>query len=187
MDSKMKWNIKHKAHLIDLEEPNHNSRLQNMLTYLHGGTALDLACGLGGNSLLLARRNYVVEAIDISEVACNYLKEHAENLNLTISPHVEDLNKLNDFHMRKSSYDLVVMAYYLNRSLFPLVKTIIKENGYFFMETYYLSEQNRHVGVSDRYKLNSQELLVQFSDWKVLFYEENEFEGRQTIFCQKPN
>ena len=33
------------------------------------GTALDLACGLGGNALFLAREGQTVSALDISPVA----------------------------------------------------------------------------------------------------------------------
>jgi 2-polyprenyl-3-methyl-5-hydroxy-6-metoxy-1,4-benzoquinol methylase len=33
-----------------------------------GGRALDLACGLGGNAVFLARRGFEVDAVDISEV-----------------------------------------------------------------------------------------------------------------------
>jgi tellurite methyltransferase len=50
------------------------------------------------------------------------------------------------------------------------------------METFYLSPKNENQGVSNHYKLQPGELLADFSDWKVLFYEENEQEGRQTIF-----
>jgi tellurite methyltransferase len=53
------------------------------------------------------------------------------------------------------------------------------------METYYQSPYIEEQGVSDQYKLNSNELLAEFGDWKVLYFEENEQEGWQSIFCQK--
>ena len=105
MDSKMKWNHKYQTLLNEQKKPDPNKRLQSLTPYLNGGVALDIACGLGGNSLLLAQNHYRVHAIDIS----------------------------------------------------------------------------------DRFKLHSKELLREFIDWKILFYEENEYEGRQTIFCQKHN
>jgi tellurite methyltransferase len=49
MDSKSKWNLKYEERLIQNEEPTPNKRF-----------ALDLACGLGGNSLFLAQLNYKV-------------------------------------------------------------------------------------------------------------------------------
>ncbi|MEH7355636.1 class I SAM-dependent methyltransferase [Neobacillus drentensis] len=185
MNTKSKWNTKHKDRLSDLIEPAPNPRLKDLSAYLNGGTALDLACGLGGNSLFLARLNFQVEAVDISDVAISYIQERAINDKLTIHPIVCDLTIWNELNWQNNSFDSVVITYYLDRTLFPLVKSIIKENGYFFMETYYQSPQNVNQGVSNQYKLQPKELLVEFGDWKVLMFEENKQEGRQTIFCQK--
>jgi tellurite methyltransferase len=185
MDSKTKWNRKHTQRITQLEEPSANPRLENLTAYLTGDTALDLACGLGGNSLFLARKNYQVEAIDISDVAINYIQEKKEEQNLNIYPQVCDLTDLSQHKWKHSPFDLVVITYYLDRSLFPMMKSMIKDNGYFFMETFYQTPQSENQSVSNQYKLQSKELLAEFEDWNVIFFEENEQEGRQTIFCQK--
>jgi 2-polyprenyl-3-methyl-5-hydroxy-6-metoxy-1,4-benzoquinol methylase len=185
MDTEAKWNSKHRERIDQLKVPVVNPRLQNLTAYLHGGTALDIACGLGANSLFLANRKYQVEAIDISDVAIKFVQEQARNNGLTIHPLVFDLTELDFLAWQKQSFSLVVMTYYLDRLLFPIVKSLIQQDGYFFMETFYHTPQNQHESVSNQYKLQSNELLLEFSDWKVLFFEENEQEGRQTIFCQK--
>ena len=185
MNTRSKWNAKHKERLYDLIEPAPNPRLKNLSAFLNGGTALDLACGLGGNSLFLARRNFQVQAVDISDVAINYIQEHSTNDKLNINPMVWDLTKCNELNWQNNSFDSVVITYYLDRKLFPILKSIIKENGYFFMETYYQSPQSVNQGVSNQYKLQPKELLAEFREWKVLSFEENEQEGRQAIFCQK--
>ncbi|WP_312469419.1 class I SAM-dependent methyltransferase [Neobacillus sp.] len=185
MNTRMKWNSKHKERVCEQKDPVPNPRLEKLFDFLKGGTALDLACGLGGNSLFLARMNYQVQSIDISDVAINYVQELATNNKLKIHPRVYDLTKWNDLNWQNSSFNLVVITYYLDRSLFPKVKNMIKENGYFFMETFYQSPQTENLGVSNQYKLLPKELLVEFGDWTVHFFEENEQEGRQTIFCQK--
>lgn len=184
MNTRTKWDTKHKERLDQLDEPLPNPRLKNLSAYLNGGTALDLACGLGGNSLFLARMNYQVQAMDISDVAINYIQEKAAKYNLNIYPRVCDLTDLNNLKWYNSPYDLVVITYYLDRSLYPILKSSIKENGYFFMETFYRTEHNQTQGISNEYKLQSKELLSEFGDWQVLFFEENEQEGRQTIFCK---
>ncbi|MBO0962790.1 class I SAM-dependent methyltransferase [Neobacillus sp. MM2021_6] len=185
MNSKTKWNRKYHERINVLKEPVPNPRLRNLSSYLMGGQALDLACGLGGNSLFLAEMKYEVKAIDISEVAITYIKTLATNNKLNIHPSVSDLTSGDKYHWGDTIFDLVIITYYLDRSLFPIVKTIIKELGYFFMETFYQSPQNDNQGVSNQYKLHSQELLTEFGDWTILFFEENKQEGRQTIFCQK--
>lgn len=185
MNSRMKWNSKHKARLDQQKPPEPNPRLRNLSANLTGGRALDLACGLGGNSFFLAQLNYEVEAIDISDVAIHYIQEQVSCGNLTIHPKVCDLTELNNQHLRNQTFDLVVITYYLDRSLFPLVKTLVKQDGYFFMETFYQSPQTENQGVSNQYKLQPKELLSEFGDWKVHFFEEDDNECRQTIFCKK--
>ncbi|MEH7299428.1 class I SAM-dependent methyltransferase [Neobacillus drentensis] len=185
MNSRMKWNSKHKERLDQQRLPEPNPRIKNLSAYLTGGRALDLACGLGGNSIFLAQLNYEVEAIDISDVAIHYIQEQVSRDNLTIHPKVYDLTELNNQHWRNQSFDLVVITYFLDRSLFPFVKNLVKEEGYFFMETFYQSPQNENQGVSNQYKLQPKELLTEFSDWKVHFFEEVDNESRQTIFCKK--
>lgn len=186
MNSKTKWNSKYQSRLNEnVLEPAVNPRLANLSSYLSGSKALDLACGLGGNSLFLANKNYHVEAVDISEVAVNFLKDKALQSLLTINPRVCDLTDLSHLAWKNDSFDLIVITYYLDRRLFPLVKNLIKEGGYFFMETYFLSKTGTKEEISSQYKLQPKELLSEFKDWSVVFFEENEQEGRQSIFCQK--
>lgn len=185
MDSKTKWNRKYKQRLNELIEPGPSPRLKSQSVYLKGGAALDLACGLGGNSLFLARMNYHVEAIDISDVAINFIEELAAKDKLKIQPRIADLTDLNNLNWPADSFNLVVISYYLDRSLFPMVKRIIKEGGCLFMETFFQSPQTENQNVSAQYKLLPKELLAEFEDWNIIFFEENDNEGRQTIFCQK--
>jgi tellurite methyltransferase len=185
MNDRIKWNMKYKERIKLMKEPTANSRLKDLSTYLTGGKALDLACGLGGNSLFLARMNYHVMAIDISDVVIDYIREQAEAHHLSIHPRLSDLTELNKLELQRNTFDLVVITNYLDRRLFPVVKEIIKEDGYFFMETFYQSPQKDHQVVSEQYKLKPKELLEEFKDWKILLYEENINEAKQTVFCQK--
>lgn len=185
MDTRTKWNMKHQDRLNVSKKPIPNPRLKKLSPFLKGGTALDLACGLGGNSFFMASMNYQVQAMDVSDVAINYIQQQAASHKLTIAPRVCDLTEWKYGGWENISYDLVVITYYLDRSLFNIVKKIINKNGYFFMETYYQSPQTENQGVSNQYKLQPKELLNEFEDWTILFFEENETECRQTIFCQK--
>jgi tellurite methyltransferase len=185
LDSQNKWNRKYKERLDSFDVPEANARLKNLSQYLNGGTALDIACGLGANSVFLAEIGYHVEALDLSDVAINYVNELSKLHQLSVSPCLCDLTDWRNLNVNDNSVDLVVITYYLDRSIFPFVKASIRENGYFFMETFYLSPQTEQQNVSDQYKLRPKELLTEFGDWQVLYYEENEKEGRQTIFARK--
>lgn len=185
MNSKLKWDSKHMERIKQLEEPAPNPRLIKLASYLSGGNALDLACGLGGNSLFLAQKDYKVQAIDISEVAITYIQEQAAKKALSIDARMADLTVLDHFSWDNQSFDMIVVTNYLDRKLYPYLKKILKKSGYFFMETYYQSPDAENQEISTQYKLMPKELLNEFGDWQILYYEENEHAGRQTIFCRK--
>jgi tellurite methyltransferase len=183
VDVQDKWNRKYRDKLNNLIRPEPNGRLVQLAPYLKGGTAIDFASGLGGNSMYLAEKGYKVTAFDISDVAINYLQEQTAGTKLDVQAKVADLTKdSNVFTSQK--YDVAILTYYLDRSLFPLIKEVIRKDGYLFFETFYENGTTVNQHISNTYKLKSNELLSEFKEWKILFFEENEQEGRQTIFCQ---
>jgi tellurite methyltransferase len=185
MDVREKWNRKYEKRLSGAGQIGPNERLFRLSDNLNGGAALDIACGLGGNSLFLAGIGYNVTAIDVSEVAIDFVSKQAAQQQMNVYAVAADLTDSSSFSFEDESYDLAVTTYYLERSLFSTIKNIVKKNGFFFMETFYKTAEGGKIDISNQYKLESNELLKEFKEWKILFYEENEKEGRQTIFCQK--
>ncbi|SES31510.1 methyltransferase domain-containing protein [Salipaludibacillus aurantiacus] len=184
MDSKNKWNSKHADRIEQQKQKEPNPRLVKLAPYFTGGAAVDLACGLGANSVFLAKLNYKVLALDISDVAISHVKELADKEKLSIDVHTRDLTQLKQSDLEVNSADMAVVTYYLDRLMFPYIKSMIRKNGFIFIETYYVSAAGNGK-VSDKYKLQPGELLSEFKNWHILFYEENEQEGRQTIFARK--
>ncbi|WP_423406949.1 class I SAM-dependent methyltransferase [Heyndrickxia sp. MSNUG] len=188
MDIKHKWNGKYSNKLRQNEymnPPEPNERLRQIAENLKGETAIDIACGLGGNSIFLAGMGFEVTAVDISEVAVKYISEQVDRFALKVSALVADMSVTGGI-VFEGKYDLAVITYYLDRNIFPKVKEIVKDQGFFFMETFYkVDTETVNQTISDKYKLESNELLKEFSDWKILFFEESEQDGRQTILCQK--
>lgn len=60
-----------------------NQRLVEQVADLTPGTALDVACGEGGDAIWLARQGWKVTAVDVSEVALAKVAEHAEDQGVT--------------------------------------------------------------------------------------------------------
>ncbi len=77
------------------------------LEHVSQGKALDIGCGLGRNCLHLARNGFAVTALDLSEVAVNYVRSIAAQENLPLSA-----KKAHVLHERLGSdFDLVIASW----------------------------------------------------------------------------
>jgi tellurite methyltransferase len=92
------------------------------------GTAIDLACGTGRNALYLAEKGWDVTAVDGSESAIEIVKLRAAARDLAIHTIVSDLT-VASFTMPCDSFDLIVIAYYLQRDLFAKIKAAVRPGG----------------------------------------------------------
>jgi tellurite methyltransferase len=92
------------------------------------GTAIDLACGTGRNALYLAERGWTVTAVDGSEKAVEVVQMRSAARGLQVQTKVADLTAPN-FTMPAGSFDLILIAYYLQRDLFAKVKTAVRPGG----------------------------------------------------------
>ncbi|HEX4229430.1 MAG TPA: methyltransferase domain-containing protein [Bryobacteraceae bacterium] len=92
------------------------------------GTAIDLACGAGRNALYLAEKGWGVSAIDGSQTAIDMVRQRAAARGLKVQAEVADLTSKR-FQMLPDASDLIVIAYYLQRNLFPLVKRAVRPGG----------------------------------------------------------
>jgi tellurite methyltransferase len=92
------------------------------------GTAIDLACGTGRNALYLAERGWTVTAIDGSEKAIELVDLRSAARSLEVDTQVADLTSPS-FTLSRDAFDLVLIAYYLQRDLFAKVKTAVRPAG----------------------------------------------------------
>jgi tellurite methyltransferase len=92
------------------------------------GKAIDLACGTGRNALYLAELGWDVTAMDGSEAAIKELQARARTRGLTVNTAVADLTDPK-FELAPNAFDLVVMAYYLQRDLFAKAKPAVRPGG----------------------------------------------------------
>jgi SAM-dependent methyltransferase len=102
--------------------------LVETLAKLPAGTAIDLACGAGRNAVYLAERGWTVTAVDGSERAIELLQHRAAARGVRVDTRVSDLTSP-DFTIPPDAFDLVLIAYYLQRDLFARAKAAVRPGG----------------------------------------------------------
>ena len=134
------------------------------------GLALDLACGLGGNALLLAEAGLMVRAWDISKVAIERLRNSAIAAGMSnLQAEVRDVEARPP---KVAAFDVIVVSNYLERRLAPALIAALKPGGLLFYQTF------TRIAVTDRgpnkpaFRLADNELLELFGGLKVRFYRE---------------
>lgn len=136
------------------------------------GRALDLACGLGANALLLARRGLETWAWDISAVAIQRLGETAHADGMSIHSEVRDVVASPPEPER---FDVIVVSRFLERSLAPALQAALRPNGLLFYETFTKERISPGGPSNPAFLLDDNELLRLFSELRLRFYRE---EGR---------
>ncbi len=92
------------------------------------GTAIDLACGAGRNALYLAEKGWRVTAMDGSESAVELVRQRSAARGLQVETAVADLTAAS-FTIPTDVFDLIVIAYYLQRDLFAQAKAAVRPGG----------------------------------------------------------
>ena len=170
MSIKAKWNERYRA---ATGEPQASRVLEENLHLLPGsGRALDLACGLGANAILLAQQGLTVDAWDIADVAIAALQELALRRHLSIQAEVRDVAV---HPPEPKTFDVVVVSYFLDRDIVPALIQALKPGGLIYYQTFTRQRVSDRGPQRAEFGLADQELLSLFSGLQVLFYRE---EGR---------
>lgn len=134
------------------------------------GLALDLACGLGGNSILMAGHGLDVEAWDISDTALAKLQTFATSGGLAIDTHQIDLEQPLSWERQ---YDVIVVAHFLYRPLCAGISEALNPGGLIFYQTYTQSKTGDGGPENPRYLLDTNELLSLFKPLQLVYYRED--------------
>jgi SAM-dependent methyltransferase len=136
---------------------------------LEPGRALDLACGMGRNSLWLAQRGWDVTAVDSSQVAIEALGSNTAGPRL--SARLADLER-HEFLIEPAAWDLIADFFYLQRDLWPSIREGVRPGG-LFVATIHLFDHSPEVRpMNPEFLLRSGELADIFRDWTILHYAE---------------
>ncbi|OAI07431.1 methyltransferase type 12 [Methylomonas methanica] len=133
------------------------------------GNALDLACGLGGNAMLLAESRLTVDAWDISSVALQLLQQQAAEKGLSITTRQCNISAET---LTKQTYDVIVICRFLDRTLCNAIMAALKPGGLLFYQTFTRNKLDQQGPSNPEYLLANNELLRLFSPLSVIFYQE---------------
>jgi 2-polyprenyl-3-methyl-5-hydroxy-6-metoxy-1,4-benzoquinol methylase len=163
-----KWDNRHGA------EDKHPTLARVLQENLHllpeSGTALDLACGLGGNALALAEQGLDVTAWDLSPVAIQRLQRFSSQAGLSnLKAEVRDVEEQPP---APASFDVIVVSYYLERSLIPKLIEALKPGGLIFYQTFTAITVGEEGPSNPAFRLGDNELLDLFRPLKLRVYRE---------------
>lgn len=135
-----------------------------------GTRALDLACGRGASAILLARLGLLVSAWDFSTQAIQRLMKESSEEGLSISCEVRDVVANPP---EPSSFDVILVSYFLDRTLFSAIKEALKPGGLLLYETFTRYALGDRGPSNPDWRLAQNELLALCSDMQVHYYRED--------------
>src|SRR5580704_3690495 len=131
-DNRARWDRKYEEGLpsLTVPDPFFVSAYERLVdrSFPNAGMALDLAAGLGRHALWLAARGWQVSAVDVSEVAIGKLSQAAGQFNVKINLFAVDAA---EYDFVPTRFDLIVLFYHLDRSLFPKIVSALNPGGLF--------------------------------------------------------
>lgn len=186
-EQKARWDLKYEEGLPSLTEPDPffiDAYQRFVQPPFRPGVALDLAGGLGRHALWLASRNWQVTVVDISDVAIRKLSQAALDRAVDLTLHVQDASH---YQFEPSRFDLIVLFYHFDRSIFPKLPSALKPDGLLICKMALAwSPDSKTSGTPDPLRRDELPLLV--PELQVLYHHERpvrdrgvaEFVGRKT-------
>ena len=180
------WDARHRAAQGE-QVPEAAIIVRELLPLLPGGPALDVACGRGRNTLLLASRGQTVTAVDWSHVALEILEVRARHMGIPVHRKNSNMHPiratthgietvctdLRNMELGRNEFALVLCTNYLERALFPGLSEALKPGGALLYETYTTDQLAFADGPRNpEYLLKPGELREAFSRLEIVFYRE---------------
>jgi tellurite methyltransferase len=195
------WDVRHQA-AVQGTPPEPASFVREMLPLLPVGPALDLACGTGRHTMLLASRPQPVVAVDWSPVGLAILEQRARSLNLAVSrasgPEIATSGAFRGIRrvqadlesavLPAGAFALILCVQYLQRSLFPHIEQALLPGGVMLFETFTRAQLEFTGGPRNPvHLLGLGELRTAFPGLEVLFYRElRAGQGIASLVARKP-
>lgn len=107
--------------------------LVDNIGYFEEGTALDIACGDGRNTLFLLEKGFQVTGVDFSSKALERLNMFAKRSDYTVKTMKIDLSKPDPLHSIGVFNNILINHYRLNREVLVTLENHILNNGILFI------------------------------------------------------
>lgn len=166
-----KWNARYRDRPIEAVRPAQVLR-ENLHLLPRSGKALELACGLGANAIVLARRGLETLAWDLSDVAITKLRDHARRRGLALRAEQRDVAADPPAPGR---FDVIVVTHFLERNLAPALARALRPGGLLYYQTFIRETVDERGPTNPAFRLAPNELLELFAGLRVVVYRE---EGR---------
>lgn len=153
--------LEHHANLLECKS---DSELEKPLV-------LDIGCGSGRDSILLAQLGFHVIAIDNQAKALARLKTSAQHWDVTVSPMLMDcksqIKDLIEFIVQQQPA-LIMQSRFLHRPLLDVYKEYLPTNSKVVIHTFLEGAADFGSPKNPDFLLKNNELAERFSDWSVL-------------------
>ena len=139
------------------------------------GKGLDIGCGAGRDLAYLATKGWDMTGVDRSADSLERVATLAKYCNVEIETLLLDTETgVDPFPMfEDNSFDLVCVARYLHRPLFPYIKRLLKPQGVIIYQTFMVGCEQTKIGRprNPNFLLKAGELAEIFSDSELLLDE----------------
>ncbi|MEZ5454456.1 MAG: methyltransferase domain-containing protein [Thiothrix sp.] len=143
----------------------------------HGvpGKGLDIGCGSGRDLVYLASHGWEMTGIDYMEAALQRAQALAATRQVSIRTECRDLETGTDpfVDYAAASFDLICVARYLHRPLFPWIKRLLKPGGIVIYQTFMQGCETTEIGRprNPNFLLRAGELAEHFAGAEILLDE----------------
>lgn len=172
-DVQQKWDARYREAIGNYPEPALVLQ-QNQHLLPKQGQAVDLACGLGANALLLAKLGLQSQAWDISNEALAKLSAEAQRRQLDVRTEQRDVSTEPP---SENSFDVIVVSHFLDRQLCSQLVKALKPKGLVLYQTFCYDKVDNKGPQNPEFLLADNELLSLFAGLKIRAYREESLLG----------
>lgn len=157
------------------------------------GKGLDIACGSGRDLVYFAMQGWDMTGVDHTEAALQRAQHLAASQQVSITTECRDLETGADpfADCPPGSFDLICVARYLHRPLFPHIRRIMGQGGVLIYQTFMQGCEQTAIGRprNPNFLLRPGELADTFADMDILLDEVEILEDGRPVsafICRKP-